>query len=511
MLTLERNENLPKGWAYTTLEEISVTLRAGGTPSTQVSEYYSDGKIPFVKIDDMTSSIKYLDKTKIFINEKGLKNSSAWIVPENSILYSMYASYGIPVINKIPVATSQAIIAYIPFPKLINLEYVYYYLQSIKSKLKPKGTTQGNLNAQIIREIKIKLSPLNEQKRIVEKIEELSSRLEYVRNNVNKIKTLLKKFRESVLLAGSTGELTKEWRMKNPNVIPVSESLSEIYKMRKKTYEHDCKEARSKVQKKPKLPTCLNLKYNRISFEFPDFPKTWLPCTINQLSSMLPRSIQSGPFGSTLHHSEFQKDGILAIGIDNVQNGGFTLGNEHRISKKKYCELEKYSARPNDLLFTVMATIGRCCLVPKNIGNAIITKHVYRVTLDPALCHPPYVLYSISSSINKKYLASRIIGVTRPGINGEILKRTPIILPPLLEQKAISEKIRSLLETIDDIEKACIELETRLESFWKLILKQAFEGKLVSQDPNDEPAEVLLQKIKQEKTLPIRKTGKLSI
>ena len=129
---LERYD-LPKGWIKRAINEISNKLKAGGTPSTKISRYYKNGKIPFLKIDDITSSYKYLDKTSISITEEGLNNCSAWIVPENSILYSMYASYGIPIINRIQVATNQAIIAFIPPKDLLNVDYVYYYLQSIKT------------------------------------------------------------------------------------------------------------------------------------------------------------------------------------------------------------------------------------------------------------------------------------------------------------------------------------------------------------------------------------------
>ncbi|MCJ7634819.1 restriction endonuclease subunit S, partial [Candidatus Bathyarchaeota archaeon] len=102
------NENwalteLPKGWLWTYFESISRELKAGGTPLTKIKEYYDDGNIPFVKIEDIVGSSKYLYGTKTRITEQGLRNSSAWLVPRDSLLYSMYASYGEPIINKIEV------------------------------------------------------------------------------------------------------------------------------------------------------------------------------------------------------------------------------------------------------------------------------------------------------------------------------------------------------------------------------------------------------------------------
>ena len=79
---------LPKGWVETKLDDIATRLQAGGTPSTKKPAYYQNGTIPFVKIDDITDSdTKYLETTKIKITKQGLDDSSAWLVPENSLLY----------------------------------------------------------------------------------------------------------------------------------------------------------------------------------------------------------------------------------------------------------------------------------------------------------------------------------------------------------------------------------------------------------------------------------------
>ena len=89
------------------LEEIIKKGKAGGTPKSTVQKYY-DGTIPFLSISDISSQNKYIKYTEKCISEEGLKNSSTWLVSKNSIILSMYASYGLPCINKIELATSQA-------------------------------------------------------------------------------------------------------------------------------------------------------------------------------------------------------------------------------------------------------------------------------------------------------------------------------------------------------------------------------------------------------------------
>ena len=142
--------------------------KAGGTPKSSVKEYYN-GKIPFLSISDMTKQGKYIYNTERNISEIGLKNSSAWLVPEDSIILSMYASYGLVAINKIKLSTSQAM-----FNMILNdnvfVEYIYQYLNYLNisnyyDKLISTGT-QSNLNAEKIYNIKIFIPEFNEQKLI---------------------------------------------------------------------------------------------------------------------------------------------------------------------------------------------------------------------------------------------------------------------------------------------------------------------------------------------------------
>ncbi len=178
---------IPKDWELYNLGDniISVSIKAGGTPLKSNRKYYENGTIPFVKIEDMVNSGKYLIKTEEKITEEGLINSNAWIVPENSILFSMYASYGEVSINRIPVATNQAILAIVPNKTKIVVDYLYYYLSSLKFNLRRyiRSTTQANLNAQIVKSLSVKVPPLSEQ----EKIAEILSTID------NKLSILLKK------------------------------------------------------------------------------------------------------------------------------------------------------------------------------------------------------------------------------------------------------------------------------------------------------------------------------
>lgn len=130
--------------------------KAGGTPTSTNKEYY-DGEIPFLSINDITKQGKYIKYTENHLSQNGLENSSAWVVPEYSLIMSMYASVGLVTINKVPIATSQAMFAM----QLLNndlLDYLYYYLAYFRYRHIHKYLetgTQSNINAEIVRGITI--------------------------------------------------------------------------------------------------------------------------------------------------------------------------------------------------------------------------------------------------------------------------------------------------------------------------------------------------------------------
>ncbi|MCD7782232.1 MAG: restriction endonuclease subunit S, partial [Methanosphaera sp.] len=154
-------------WSEKKLDDITFKASSGGTPKSSVKEYYG-GNINFLTISDMTTQGKYITNTEKTITEKGLQNSSTWIVPLNSLIYSIYASIGFVSINKIPLTTSQAMYNMI-INKDTNTEYIYYYLQYYKNhglhKLIETGT-QGNLNAKLVKNIKIPYPTHEEQDKI---------------------------------------------------------------------------------------------------------------------------------------------------------------------------------------------------------------------------------------------------------------------------------------------------------------------------------------------------------
>ena len=179
-------------WKQIKLKQIIYKAKAGGTPKSSIKEYYN-GNIPFLSINDMTNEGKYITYTEKSITEKGLKNSSAWLVPEKSLLYSMYASVGFVSINNIPLTTSQAIFNII-FKEQVSLEFMYYYLTFYKRYIHKyiETGTQGNLNAKLIKNFKIKIPSKEEQRKIADFLSLIDTYIEINKEKLNHLKQFKK-------------------------------------------------------------------------------------------------------------------------------------------------------------------------------------------------------------------------------------------------------------------------------------------------------------------------------
>ncbi len=210
--------------------------------------------------------------------------------------------------------------------------------------------------------------------------------------------------------------------------------------------------------------------------------------------------MQSGPFGSNLRHSEFRCEGKLVLGIDNVGHGAFSLGSQNRISESKFAELAKYEARPGDLLITIMASLGRSCIVPDDLEEAIVTKHLYRISFERNMIVPAYVNLIVQGSPKfRSRMLEDARGQTRPGLNSEILRTLPIPLPSTAEQVCIVETVEAAFSEIEVMASELSATQRRVRALRQGVLNAAFAGKLVPQDPVDEPASVVLDRIRAER------------
>lgn len=169
-------------------------MRSGGTPKSTNKEYYN-GNIPFLSISDMTKSGKYISETDKHISEEGLNNSTAWLVPKESIILSMYASYGKVCINNIELTTSQAMISLI-IKDDACLEYVYQFLLHLDNikywKTFIKTGTQANITAEIVKNVVVFIPCLEEQQKIADFLSAYDEAISYAKQELEHWKQLKK-------------------------------------------------------------------------------------------------------------------------------------------------------------------------------------------------------------------------------------------------------------------------------------------------------------------------------
>ena len=463
-------ESLPEGWVLTTLGDVCKKI----TDGTHRTPKYIDNGIPFVSTANIIPFVTGFDfnSYRRFITPEEHNELIKRCSPEKGdILVSKCGTIGrtkeVDVDYPFSIFVGLALLK--PYKGIFSHKFPEYLLNyepitNEFEKLSP-GSTRKTLTLTAIKTLRLPLPPVAEQKRIVAKAEELLARVNATKERLSKVLLILKRFRQAVLSAACSGRLTADWRDKKLHTNSSNQPL-------------DGNE---------------------------DLPSSWSWKSIRDLASSKKGSIQSGPFGSNLLHSEFQPTGILVIGIDNVLDSKFSFGKQHRISHQKYELLKKYAARPLDVLVTVMATVGRCCVVPSDIETAIITKHVYRITADHAVVNPYYLMQCIRGCpAVLAQVQSEIQGVTRPGINGAILKGINIPLPPITEQHEIVRRVETLFNLANTIEKRVAAASLRAEKLTQAILAKAFRGEMVPTEAelahregrSYEPASVLLARIK---------------
>ena len=193
----DKNGNLFKPWKKCVIKDLYTKGKAGGTPKASDSSFYGDF-IPFLSISDISQSGKYIYKTEKGLSEKGLNNCSAWEVPANSIILSMYASYGKVCINKIPLATSQALFSMIIDEKVCTLDFAFTLFESLDLtgawRTLIQTGTQPNLSKELIEPVEIKVPSLEEQEVIASFFAAIDHQLLYEKEKFSRMKSIKQGF-----------------------------------------------------------------------------------------------------------------------------------------------------------------------------------------------------------------------------------------------------------------------------------------------------------------------------
>lgn len=466
---------LPEGWAWAKLGEIVSPLK-GKKPAAQSLDPLP-GHVPYVTIDTFETG-----RPKLFTNDLNVPRCD----PDDVLLVWDGARAGLSgrgasgVIGSTIVALRS---------KGIDSRYLFRFLQSRYGEFnsRVRGTGTPHLDPTIVWPTPIPVPPVAEQGRIVAKIEALFEQGSTARAALDRISPLLKKFRQSVLAAAFRGDLTRDWREQHPDVEAASVLLERIRVERRRKWEEDLR-AKGKDPRKAKYEEPRPADTS----ELPELPDGWIWTSVDAL-------ISDARYGTSQKCVPKPK-GVSVLRIPNVVSGRVNLA-DLKFADISDRDLARLVVRLNDLL--VVRTNGSLDLV----GRAALVSELprpfafasYLIRLRPLLGSTlaRYLDLVFRSDLARGPIELKARSTAGQfNLNLETLRSITVPLPPKDEMGTLVEIVAAVMEQADVIEAAVVAARRRADKLEQSILARAFRGELLPQDPNDEPAPALLDRIR---------------
>lgn len=369
------------------------------------------------------------------------------------------------------------------------------------------------VNFDQIGDFQVLVPPINEQRRIVEKIETLFDEIDAGVESLSQARATLGLYRQSLLKSAFEGRLTADWRAQNADKLEgVEELLSRLEEQRQNRFQRvfdDWQDAvtdwydngkKGRKPPKPKKPDQVEILNQAGADRFEPLPKGWSWAPLSWLLTLDKKAMSTGPFGTMLKKQEHQDAGVPVLGIENIGQGRFIRGNKIFVTEDKAEELRAFEVDAADLIVSRSGTVGEICEVPSSLGRTLISTNLLRISLNQSVIRSPFFVFMFQAGgVVRSQVKELCKGSSRDFLNQSILKSIifPICSPA--EQTEIVHILDARLDAADRLEAEIDTAFTRAEALRQSILKKAFSGELVPQDPSDEPASVLLERIRAEK------------
>ena len=442
---------LPTGWESAVFGEVMRIVSGGTPPSKDETNFAAKGGIPWLTPADLSGYREtYISGGARNLSEKGYATCSATKIPAGSVLFSSRAPIGYVAIASNEISTNQGFKSFV-LPDGMNSHFLYYYLKHIKpvAEQMATGTTFKELSGTATAKLPLLVAPLPEQKRIADKLDSVLARVDACRDRLDRLPALLKRFRQSILAAATSGRLTEDWRS---GISPGWE---------------DCKLG-DLLKGKPR---------NGYS------PKAVDYCT--PVKSLTLSATTSGKFKS--EHIKFIDESIPA--------------DSHLWLK------------PNDILIqraNTLEYVGVSAIFQEEAGQYIYPDLMMKCEANQKVL-PEFLLFTLRAESMRTYFRENATGTAgnMPKINQQTVINAPALLPPLGEQTEIVRRVEILFAFADRLEARLVTARRQVGQLTPALLAKAFRGELVAQDPADEPAAELLKRLAaQRENAPKAKRGR---
>ena len=457
---------LPNGWTVCGLGELRPGRNSSVSPSRapdEVFELYSVPSFPSgnpetVRGRDVGSSKQSVEPGTVLLCGINPRINRVWVVQNQ---------------NGSQQIASTEWIAFRPQSE-ISPRYLAFFLEqnSVRdflaanasgvggSLMRVKGATCAN--------IEMPIAPLNEQRRIVAEIEKQFTRLDAAVAALRRVQANLKRYRASVLKAACEGRL-----------VPTE---AELARRENRPYEQAPALLARIAATKPKSRWPARPFTGQA-----DLPEGWAWTTWDQIS---PR-VTVGHVGPM--KTQYLTSGVPFLRSQNVREGGFDAEGLLHVSEAFHRKLAKSRIESGDIVVVRSGAVGTSCVIPGHIVEANCADLV--IIKKQSDVNSWYGCFYMNS-LAKSHIHAGKVGVALTHFNTKSVAQLPIPLPPKAEQDRIVLEVQRRLSVADECESQFLTDLKRSERLRQSILKRAFEGKLVPQDPNDEPASVLLDRIR---------------
>jgi len=503
---MNEEQELPQGWVTAKLDEIMTPVRGIAFPKEVKAHAPAEGHIACLRTTNVQKNVEWGDLW--FIPRQYAKRDDQIIQPLD-ILISTANSYElvgkVAQVHAIPhQATLGAFISLLRVKAPFDAKFFYHYLSASATQEAIRGfasttTNISNVSTGKLATLDVVVPPLPEQRRIVAKLEELFSKLDAGVAAVRRTQALLKRYRQSVLHAAVTGELTRAWRETHPTAHAETGAalLQRIRAERRAQWE-----AAQVAKRGGQLPLGEGWKSKYVEPEavdtegLPELPEGWAWATSEQLCS----SVASGstPKPEELFADKGEIPFLKVYNLTKIGHLDFTNKPTFIREQIHNGQLNRSRVNPGDVLINIVGPpLGKVSIVPDQFPEWNINQAIVAFKAVPGYSNKFLLTSLLTETIMNWLLRTAKTTTSQVNLSVTVCRQLPLPLPSEAEQAEIVAEVERRLTVLDALSQTLTDELRRAERLRQSILHQAFTGRLVPQDATDEPAAALLARLRE--------------